>query len=112
MESANEDGGGQDLRNRVDAEATSKVTALNLIRRQSSYVKDNLRSSSETNVDYTRVHIDRSTTLYDKDTITACELLDKAMILRKKWQDNMSIVDPDEVADRDSGSLPDLDMYS
>jgi hypothetical protein len=93
-----EGGSSNDLRDRVDAEANSKVHALNLIRRQSSTT--NLPSAEFESIDYTRVHIDRSHTIYDQDTATACQLLDKAMALRKKWQDNLCIIDPDEEADK------------
>lgn len=91
------------LREAVDRDATSKVKALSVIRRNSFA---EMHAPAE-KFDYTRVHIKQpegADSGFDADTVKACVMLDKAMTLRKRWQEYMVISDPEEAAQAQADS--------
>lgn len=84
------DEGTKQLRERVESEAQLKAHSLSIIRQMSSS-----HEKCHEAMDFTRVTIGRPSA-FDPDQETACTLLDKAMAMRKAWQDKLVVVDPDE----------------
>jgi hypothetical protein len=95
MESARSDDVTSELRERVGADAALKVQALSLVRQKSV---EPLKYSEES-LDFTRVEMSGGSDPHslDPDAKAACALLDRAMAIRKFWQECMPIVDPDEM---------------